>query len=124
MGINGNKINKNEVYKFAKEVDQFLQLLNGVIIQAENERLEEIEKQKYKLEAIVNKFTPTLYEEYSNKTKYAYNAMIQARMEYERLIVNKGSNEAIVSALEKYNAKVAEYNLRKEYRDKLKEIVK
>ena len=50
--------------------------------------------------------------------------MIQARMEYERLIVNKGSNEAIVSALEKYNAKVAEYNLRKEYRDKLKEIVK
>lgn len=123
MQINGNKINKNEVYKFAKEVDQFLQLLNGVIIQAENERLEEIEKQKYKLEAIVNKFTPTLYEEYSNKTKYAYNAMIQAKSEYERLIGNKGSNEAIVKALEEYKAKSEDYRRKKEYRNKLKLII-
>lgn len=123
MVITGNKINKNEVYKFAKEVDQFLQLLNGVIIQAESDKLDKIENQKYKLETIVNKFTPTLYEEYSVKTKYAYNAMIKAKREYERLIEVKSSNKAIEKALEEYKARAEDYRIKKDYRDKLKLII-
>lgn len=123
MVIIGNKINKNEVYKFAKEVDQFLQLLNGVIIQAESDKLGKIENQKYKLETIVNKFTPTLYEEYSVKTKYAYNAMIKAKREYERLIEVKSSNKAIEKALEEYKARAEDYRIKKDYRDKLKLII-
>ena len=123
MVKSGNKFNKDEVHKFAKEVDKFLQLLNGVIIQTESERLESIENQKEKLEMIVNKFTPTLYEEYSNKAKYAYKAMIEAKTEYERVISSKCSNEAMETALEQYKDKVEEYKKRKEYRDKIKCII-
>jgi len=120
---NGSKFNKDEVHKFAKEVDKFLQLLNGIVIQAEDGKLQEIEKQKYKLETLVSKFTPTLYEEYSNKAKYAYKAMIEAKTEYERVISSKCSNEAIEIALEQYKDKVEEYKKRKEYRDKIKCII-
>lgn len=92
-------------------------------MQAEENKLKDIENQKYKLETAVSKFTPTIYEEYSNKAKYAYSAMIEAKREYEQVLGSESSKEAIQSALEAYKASVEEYNLRKEYRNKLKSLV-
>lgn len=90
MTLTRNRLVKEEVYNFAKEVEKFLEMLNGTTIQSKYKyELYNIEKQKNKLEKLVSNFQPTLYEEYSLKTKKYYEEMLYSKKEFERVVKEK-----------------------------------
>lgn len=114
-------IKKEEVYYFVKEVSKLLDLLNGTTISCNNNsRKFNIENQMSKIENLLYKYEPTIYEEYSFKTKYAYNNMIKARKEYDRVVAEKCYKETIEEYRIAYENTVKEYERLKEYRNKLK----
>ena len=114
-------IKKEEVYYFVKEVSKLLDLLNGTTISCnDTSRKFNIENQMSKIENLSYKFEPTIYEEYSLKTKYAYNNMIKARKEYERVFSEKCYQETIEEYRIAYEKTVKEYERLKDYRNKLK----
>ena len=124
MGINGNRFKKQDVYKLAKETKKFLELLNGITIQSRYESdIKDIEKQKSKLEEMILMFEPTILEEYIEQTKIAYREMIRAKKEYERVVKEGSYKETIEKAKEYYKEKALVYEAKKEYRDKLKEVL-
>ena len=114
-------IKKEEVYYFVKEVNKLLDLLNGTTINCNDSiRKFTIENQMSKIENLLHKYEPTIYEEYSLKTKYAYNNMIKARKEYERVFSEKCYQETIEEYRIAYEKTVKEYERLKDYRNKLK----
>lgn len=114
-------IKKEEVYYFVKEVNKLLDLLNGTTISCnDSSRKLTIENQMRKIENLLHKYEPTIYEEYSLKTKYAYNNMIKARKEYERVFSEKCYQETIEEYRIAYEKTVKEYERLKDYRNKLK----
>ena len=114
-------IKKEEVYYFVKEVSKLLDLLNGTTISCnDTSRKFNIENQMSKIENLSYKFEPTIYEEYSLKTKYAYNNMIKARKEYDRVVAEKCYKETIEEYRIAYENSLREYERLKEYRNKLK----
>ena len=124
MRVAGNKIIKEEVYKFSEEVEKFLNMLNGITIYSRyKHEINDIEMQKNKMEKLVLKFKPTIYEEYSMKTKRAYEEMIYAKKELERVIKEKCYESTIELQREIYKEKAREYERIKEYRNKLKEAL-
>ncbi len=121
MGELTKSFKKEEVYYFTKEVSKLLDLLNGTtIVCNDKNRTFTIERQMSKVENILFKYEPTIYEEYSIKTKYAYNNMIKARNEYNRVVSEKCYKEIIEECKVVYENSVKEYERLKEYRDKLK----
>ncbi|WWU63297.1 hypothetical protein QJR26_09660 [Clostridium baratii] len=125
MRVAGNKIIKEEVYKFSEEVEKFLNMLNGITIYSRyKHEINDIEMQKNKIEKLVLKFKPTIYEEYSMKTKRAYREMIYAKKELERVIKEKCYYSTIELQREIYKEKAREYERIKEYRNKLKEALR
>ncbi|WP_338631289.1 hypothetical protein [Clostridium baratii] len=121
MRASGNKISKEEVYKFSEEVEKFLNMLNGITIYSRyKHEINDIEMQKNKIENLVLKFKPTIYEEYSMQTKRAYEEMIYAKKELERVIKEKCYESTIELQREMYMKKAREYERIKEFRNKLK----
>lgn len=121
MGELTKSLKKEEVYYFAKEVSKLLDLLNGTTISCnDTSRKFTIENQMSKVENLLYNFEPTIYEEYSLKTKYAYNNMIKARKEYDRVVSEKCYKETIEEYRISYENTVKEYERLKEYRNKLK----
>lgn len=121
MGKLTKSIKKEEVYYFVKEVSKLLNLLNGTTISCnDTSRKFTIENQMSKIENLLYKYEPTIYEEYSLKTKYAYNNMIKARKEYERVITEKCYKETIDEYKVVYENSVREYERLKDYRNKLR----
>ena len=120
-----NKISKEEVYYFAKEVRKLLELLNGTTtICQDKSRAFSIENQMCKIENLSYKFEPTIYEEYSTKVKYAYKNMTRARKEYDRVVAEKCYKETIEEYKIAYENSVKEYERLKRYRNRLKSILK
>ena len=118
-------IKKEEVYYFVKEVSKLLDLLNGTTISCnDTSRKFTIENQMSKVESLSYKFEPTIYEEYSLKTKYAYNNMIKARKEYDRVVAEKCYKETIEEYRIAYENSVREYERLKDYRNKLKSALR
>ncbi|MBS6503360.1 MAG: hypothetical protein KH415_17365 [Clostridium sp.] len=112
---------KEEVYYFSKEVSKLLELLNGItIVCNDKNRTFTIENQMNKIENLLYRYEPTIYEEYSVKTKYAYNDMIKARKEYDRVVAEKCYQETIEKYKVAYENAVKEYERLKAYRNKLK----
>ncbi len=121
MGELTKSFKKEEVYYFTKEVSKLLDLLNGTtIVCNDKKRTFTIENQMNKIENLLYKYEPTIYEEYSLKTKYAYNNMTKARKEYDRVVAEKCYQETIEKYKVAYENSVKEYERLKEYRDKLK----
>lgn len=124
MTLTRNRLVKEEVYNFAKEVEKFLEMLNGTTIQSKYKyELYNIEKQKNKLEKLVSNFQPTLYEEYSLKTKKYYEEMLYSKKEFERVVKEKCFESVIEEKKNTYREKVKRYEDIKKYRNKLKEIL-
>lgn len=112
---------KEEVFYFSKEVKHLMDLLNGTTIGCNDKiKLNYIEKQIDKIENLLYKFEPTIYDEYSAKTKFAYNNMIKAKKEYDRVVAEKCYEEVIEDYRKIYENSTNEYKRLKEYRDKLK----
>ncbi|MFQ9977058.1 hypothetical protein HF846_16435 [Clostridium cadaveris] len=123
MGDLSKSFKKEEIFYLSSQVKKLIELLNGTIISAENEyKIKEIEKQKNKLERILVKYEPSIYDEYSRKTKEAYIQMINARKEYEKIVADKCIKETIEKYRISYENSVEEYERIKEFRNKLKNI--
>lgn len=121
MGELTKSFKKEEVYYFSKEVSKLLELLNGItIVCNDKNRTFTIENQMNKIENLLYRYEPTIYEEYSVKTKYAYNDMIKARKEYDRVVAEKCYQETIEKYKVAYENAVKEYERLKAYRNKLK----
>jgi len=121
MGELTKNFKKEEVYYFTREVKRLLDLLSGTTIHYKDEyKVKTIEEQMGKIENLLYDFEPTIYEEYSLKTKYAYNNMIKARKEYERVVTEKCYQKTIEEYKVAYENSVKEYERLKIYRNKLK----
>lgn len=121
MGELTKSFKKEEVYYFSKEVSKLLELLNGItIVCNDKNRTFTIENQMNKIENLLYRYEPTIYEEYSVKTKYAYNDMIKAKKEYDRVVAEKCYQETIEEYKVAYENAVKEYERLKAYRNKLK----
>lgn len=115
------KIKKEEVYYFTGEVKKLLELISGIgIICDDKDKVDIIENQVNKTEGLLYKYEPTIYEEYSMKTKRAYINMVNAKKEYDVAVANRESNERILEYKTIYENEVKEYERLKEYRNKLK----
>lgn len=115
---------KEDVFYLSNEVKCLMDLLNGIILSCDDKfKLRNIEKQIIKIENLLYEFEPTVYDEYSLKTKYAYNQMIKARKEYDRVVAEKCFNETIEEYKKNYEDSVNEYKKLKEYRDRLKDVL-
>lgn len=121
MGYLSTSLKKEDVFYFTKEVRNLLDLLNGTTIRCNDiNRITIIENQIDKIENLLYKYEPTIYEEYSLKAKYTYNNMIKARKEYDRVVAEKCYKEVIEEYKKNYENLVDEYKRLKEYRDRLK----
>ncbi|MBS6502178.1 MAG: hypothetical protein KH415_11210 [Clostridium sp.] len=121
MGDLSKRFKKEEVFYFTREVKKLLELLNGTTISCtDKEKIFTIENQIDKLENLVYKYEPTIYDEYSMKTEYAYKKMIRARKEYDRVVEEKCYKETIGEYRLAYEKSANEYKKLKEYRNKLK----
>lgn len=121
MGYLSTSLKKEDVFYFTKEVRNLLDLLNGTTIRCNDiNRITIIENQIDKIENLLYKYEPTIYEEYSLKTKYTYNNMIKARKEYDRVAAEKCYKEVIEEYKKIYENLADEYKRLKEYRDRLK----
>lgn len=121
MGELSKIFKKEEVFYFTREVRKLLELLNGTTISCnDNKKIFTIENQMDKLENLLYKYEPTIYDEYSMKTEYAYRKMIKARKEYDRVVAEKCYKETIEEYKIAYEKSVNEYKKLKDYRNKLK----
>ncbi|MBS6502435.1 MAG: hypothetical protein KH415_12575 [Clostridium sp.] len=124
MGELSKSLKKEEVFYFTREVKKLLELLNGTTISCTDKgKIFTIENQMNKLENLVYKYEPTIYDEYSMKTKYAYNKMSRARKEYDRVVTEKCYKKTIEEYRIAYENSVKEYERLKEYRNKLKSVL-
>ena len=124
MGQLSTSLRKEEIFYFTREVRTLLDLLNGTTIGCNDiNRITKIENQMDKIENLLYKYEPTIYEEYSLKTKYVYNNMIKARKEYDRVVAEKCYKEVIEEYKKNYENLVDEYKRLKEYRDRLKAVL-
>ena len=122
MGINGKGFNKSDVFNFTYEVKKLIELLNGIVIQSKDEdRLNNIIRQKEKLEKLIIFFEPNIYEEYSEKVKILYLQMKKAKEEYNRVVKENCFKEVIEEYKNKYDKSVDDYKIGKLIRDKIKE---
>jgi len=118
------RFKKDDVFYLAREVKRLLDLLNGTTIHYKDEyKIKIIEEQMGKIENLLYDFEPTIYDEYSMKTKYAYNNMIRAKKEYDRVVAEKCYKETIEEYRIAYENSVKEYERLKDYRNKLKEAL-
>lgn len=118
------KFKKEEVFYLSKEVKCLMELLNGTTLFCEDKiKLRNIEQQIIRVENLLYEFEPTIYDEYSLKTKYAYNKMIKAKKEYQRVVIEKCFKETIEEYKKEYEDCVNEYKKLKEYRDRLKDVL-
>lgn len=122
LGINRKSFNKSDVFKFADEVKVLIELLNGIVIQSQDEdRLNNIIRQKEKLEKLIIFFEPNIYEEYSEKVKILYFKMKKAKEEYNIVVEEKCFKDVIEEYKSIYEKSVIEYERGKLIRDKIKE---
>ena len=122
MGITGSGFSKGDVFRFADEVKNLIELLNGIVIQSQDkERLNKIIFQKEKIEKMIVFFEPNIYEEYSEKVKILYLQMKKAKEEYNRVVKEKCFKEVIEEYKNKYDKSVDDYKNGKLIRDKIKE---
>lgn len=121
MAIIGSKFEKQDVFRFAREVKSFLNLLQGASIEADKNKLYDIEKAYCRLEKLIITFEPSSYEEYSNKVKILYNNMIKNRKEYDRVISEKCYSDVVEEYRNKYESSVKEYQKSKLIRNSIKE---
>ena len=122
LGINRKSFNKSDVFKFADEVKVLIELLNGIVIQSQDEdRLNNIIRQKEKLEKLIIFFEPNIYEEYSEKVKILYFKMKKSKEEYNRVVEEKCFKDVIEEYKSIYEKSVIEYERGKLIRDKIKE---
>ena len=106
MRITGSSFSKGDVFRFADEVKNLIELLNGIVIQSQDkERLNKIIFQKEKIEKMIVFFEPNIYEEYSERVRILYLQMKKAKEEYKN----------------KYDKSVDDYKNGKLIRDKIKE---
>lgn len=124
MGNLSTTFKKEDVFYLSKEVKHLMDLLNGTTIGCNDKiKLYYIEKQIDKIENLLYEFEPSVYDEYSLKTKYAYNKMIKAKKEYDRAVAEKCYNETIEEYRKEYENAINEYKKLKEYRDRLKDAL-
>lgn len=122
MGITGSSFSKGDVFRFADEVKNLIELLNGIVIQSQDkERLNKIIFQKKKIEKMIVFFEPNIYEEYSEKVKILYLQMKKAKEEYNRVVKENCFKEVIEEYKNKYDKSVDDYKNSKLIRDKIKE---
>lgn len=122
MGIIGSSFSKGDVFRFADEVKNLIELLNGIVIQSQDkERLNKIIFQKEKIEKMIVFFEPNIYEEYSEKVKILYLQMKKAKEEYNRVVKENCFKEVIEEYKNKYDKSVDDYKNGKLIRDKIKE---
>lgn len=122
LGITGSSFSKGDVFRFADEVKNLIELLNGIVIQSQDkERLNKIIFQKEKIEKMIVFFEPNIYEEYSEKVKILYLQMKKAKEEYNRVVKEKCFKEVIEEYKNKYDKSVDDYKNGKLIRDKIKE---
>ncbi|MFR7994562.1 MAG: hypothetical protein ACLU6S_07220 [Clostridium sp.] len=122
MGIIGSGFSKGDVFRFADEVKNLIELLNGIVIQSQDkERLNKIIFQKEKIEKMIVFFEPNIYEEYSEKVKILYLQMKKAKEEYNRVVKENCFKEVIEEYKNKYDKSVDDYKNGKLIRDKIKE---
>ena len=96
MGITGSSFGKGDVFRFADEVKNLIELLNGIVIQSQDkERLNKIIFQKEKIEKMIVFFEPNIYEEYSERVKILYLQMKKAKEEYNRVVKENCFKEVI-----------------------------
>lgn len=118
------RFKKDDVFYFTREVKRLLDLLNGTTIHYKDEyKIKIIEEQMGKIENLLYDFEPTIYDEYSMKTKYAYKNMIRAKKEYDRVVAEKCYKETIEEYRIAYENTVKEYERLKDYRNRLKEVL-
>lgn len=122
MGITGSDFGKGDVFRFADEVKNLIELLNGIVIQSQDkERLNKIIFQKEKIEKMIVFFEPNIYEEYSERVKILYLQMKKAKEEYNRVVKENCFKEVIEEYKNKYDKSVDDYKNGKLIRDKIKE---
>lgn len=122
LGITGSGFSKGDVFRFADEVKNLIELLNGIVIQSQDkERLNKIIFQKEKIEKMIVFFEPNIYEEYSEKVKILYLQMKKAKEEYNRVVKENCFKEVIEEYKNKYDKSVDDYKNGKLIRDKIKE---
>lgn len=122
MGITGSGFSKGDVFRFADEVKNLIELLNGIVIQSQDkEKLNKIIFQKEKIEKMIVFFEPNIYEEYSEKVKILYLQMKKAKEEYNRVVKENCFKEVIEEYKNKYDKTVDDYKNGKLIRDKIKE---
>lgn len=122
MGITGSSFGKGDVFRFADEVKNLIELLNGIVIQSQDkERLNKIIFQKEKIEKMIVFFEPNIYEEYSERVKILYLQMKKAKEEYNRVVKENCFKEVIEEYKNKYDKSVDDYKNGKLIRDKIKE---
>ena len=119
MGKLSTTFKKEEVFYLTREVRNLIKLLEDINTIDEN-KLNNIEKQKNKLDTLLYKYEPTIYDEYSQKAKFAYIQMIKARKEYDRVVSEKCYKEVIEQRRLEYENLALEYERIKDYRNKLK----
>ena len=127
MGELSNRLKKEDVFYYSREVNKLLDLLTGIALYCEEKdkyKLKLIDMQLNKLESMRYKFEPTIYDEYSIKTSHAYYKMINAKKEYDRVINDKCYKSVIEEKKIIYKSASREYLRLKEYRNKLKEVLK
>ena len=127
MGELSNRFKKEDVFYYSGEVNKLLDLLTEVEIyfkEKDKYRVPLIYNQLNKLEKMRYKFEPTIYDEYSIKTSHAYYKMINAKKEYDRVINDKCYKSVIEEKKIIYKSALREYLRLKEYRNKLKEVLK
>lgn len=122
MGTTGSGFSKGDVFRFADEVKNLIELLNGIVIQSQDkERLNKIIFQKEKIEKMIVFFEPNIYEEYSERVKILYLQMKKAKEEYNRVVKENCFKEVIEEYKNKYDKSVDDYKNGKLIRDKIKE---
>ena len=122
MGLTGSSFGKGDVFRFADEVKNLIELLNGIVIQSQDkERLNKIIFQKEKIEKMIVFFEPNIYEEYSERVKILYLQMKKAKEEYNRVVKENCFKEVIEEYKNKYDKSVDDYKNGKLIRDKIKE---
>ena len=122
MVITGSSFSKGDVFRFADEVKNLIELLNGIVIQSQDkERLNKIIFQKEKIEKMIVFFEPNIYEEYSERVKILYLQMKKAKEEYNRVVKENCFKEVVEEYKNKYDKSVDDYKNGKLIRDKIKE---
>ncbi|KFX53731.1 IPT/TIG domain containing protein [Clostridium botulinum] len=113
---------KEDVYKFSQKVNLLLRSLEGVKIEGEDYKIEKIKSLYEELEIEIEKFSPTIREEYSLRTKILYNQMLKSKKEYEEIKKSNASKKLVQVALEDFKISTLKYENSKKIRDSIKNI--